>query len=134
MASEKEAQLRELARQLLDEAGDDAVAEKIFNEEKTARRKRRDAPIPRPQLKFEVQREGSTLKHREEIFDMFADMNARGIPDDVQVATVLTHFQKHHPGDVSRSSLFELIDGSSDCTYPRNKKRLLEFLKRTKSS
>jgi hypothetical protein len=129
VASKKEELLREIARQLLAEAGDDAVAKKVFNEEKAARRKRRDAPIPRPRLKFEVQREGSTQKHRDEIFALFEDMNSRKIPNHVQVAEVLKRFP-----DVNKSSLFELIDGSSDCSYSRNKRRLSEFLKRTKSS
>jgi hypothetical protein len=61
--------------------------------------------------------------------EMLEDMNVRGIPDHVQVRTVLKRFP-----DVNKSSLHELIDGSSDCTYPRNRERLSAFLKRTENS
>jgi hypothetical protein len=118
MTSDKEL-ARKLFREALRAADDEVVADKIYSEEKAVRRKMRDAPIPRPRLKFEVQREGSVLKHRDEIFAMLADMNDRGVPDDVQVASALKRFP-----DVKKSSLFELIDGTSDCTYPRNRKRL----------
>ena len=118
MTSDKEL-ARKLCRDFLRAAGDEAVADKIYNEEKAAQCKLRDAPTPRPRLKFEVQRQGSTLKYANEIFAMLEDMTNRGVRDDVQVAQVRKRFP-----DMSKSSLHELIDGSSDCSYPRNKKRL----------
>jgi hypothetical protein len=125
---------RELARKHFREglgaAADEAVADEIYNEVKAAWRKMRDAAIPRPRLKFEVQREGSTFKHADKILTMFDNMTKRGVRDHVQVAKVLKEFR----GEVNRSSLYELIDASSDCAYPRNKERLLAFLKRTESA
>jgi hypothetical protein len=111
-------------------APDEETADRIYAQEKASWRKMRDAPIPRPELKFEVQRENSTLKHRDEIFAMLADMNARHVPEDVQRAEVLKSFEKRFPGDVSKSSLDELIDGSSECTSERNQERLLKYPKR----
>jgi hypothetical protein len=126
MSPENEKRARELARQLLAVAGD--ASERIVSE---VRKALRDAPIERPKLKFDVQREGSTLKYRDKIFDMFADMNSRGIADDVQVAEVLKQYRGR---GVNKTSLYELIDGSSDCKYPRNKARLLAYLKRTENT
>jgi hypothetical protein len=124
MMPDKEALARKHFREGLRVVGDEAVADRIYDEEKkkekTARRKMRDAPVPRPQLKFEVRREGSALKLRHYIFAMIADMNARRIPDPVQVATILKKLR----GEVDKTSLSELINGSSECDSPRNRKRL----------
>ena len=126
MSPERDKKARELARQLLEVAGE--TSEKIIAEE---RKVLRGASIERPKLKFDVQREGSTLKHRDEIFAMFADMNNRNVPDDRQVATVLKQYRGR---GVNKTSLYELIDGSSDCNYPRNRERLLAYLKRTENT
>jgi hypothetical protein len=114
----------ELARKLFREArravGDEAVADKINDEERERARRLRDAHVPRPKLKFDVEREGKTFRRREEIFDMLEDMNLKGTRDDVQYATILRRF----PEEVNKSSLHELIDGTSNCSSPRNAERL----------
>jgi hypothetical protein len=128
MTPEKEARLRKLADQLLAEAGDEAVAEKVFNEVKAARRKRRDAPIQRPRLKYEPQRKGKWLAHEEEIFTRIHDLTDKGRSDSAIKHDIFRDWP------MSNSRYYELIEGSSKCTDPRNAERKRKFPKRTENS
>jgi hypothetical protein len=120
MTTKKQARLHRLARDLLIAAGDEDVAIAVFKKELDAWRKMSEAPIERPQLKFELQRAGGVLKYwNYTISPMLAELNQNNVPDYLQPGRIRVRYP-----DISKQSIMEGIDGSSNCQLQINKERI----------
>jgi hypothetical protein len=112
MTPEKEERARKLINQFFDECEDLDVAYRIYNEEKRARIKRRDAPPSR----IVPQRQGRIRREANAIVASMERLTELGWSDRKIKKNIIEHWP------MSNDSYYKLIDESSACTYPRNKK------------